>query len=234
MTSYHGGKQRIGRTIAQIIAEEVDEFDFNVKGYCEPFVGMCGVYQYIPDLFSSHIPKFKYKAGDINKSVIMMWNAAKRGWKPPNKKITKKEFMSLKVDGKSSAKKGFVGHVFGYMGKYFQPFDNRKSVKSIQKTSDNVSRIAKELKSVIFKSGGYTQYSNLKNFVIYCDPPYQIQAHYYKEEGTRRSFDHEEFWDWCRDMAMNNIVFVSEYKAPRDFICLWKSDKNKEKLFVLY
>ena len=55
MTTYHGGKQRIGKTLAQIFVEESigieGEYDFKIKGYCEPFCGMLGVYQYIPKLF---------------------------------------------------------------------------------------------------------------------------------------------------------------------------------------
>ena len=74
MTCYNGGKQRIGKRLSAIISEESldieDEYDFAIKGYCEPFCGMLGVYQHIPELFDNHVPKLKYKAGDINKSVL--------------------------------------------------------------------------------------------------------------------------------------------------------------------
>ncbi len=40
MTAYHGGKQRIGKELAEIIVEESisisDEEDFEIKVYCEP------------------------------------------------------------------------------------------------------------------------------------------------------------------------------------------------------
>jgi len=78
MTSYHGGKQRIGAKIAQIIksvSSQVEEqTGIRFKGYLEPFCGMLGVYQHIPELFSGHL-RFKYQAGDINESVIKMWKA---------------------------------------------------------------------------------------------------------------------------------------------------------------
>jgi site-specific DNA-adenine methylase len=87
MTSYHGGKQKIGKELAKIIYEtslEISEDEnFKIKGYCEPFCGMLGVYKHIPELFKDNKPKLKYKAGDMNKSVIMMWKAAQKGWKPP-------------------------------------------------------------------------------------------------------------------------------------------------------
>ena len=75
------------------------------------------------------------------------------------------------------------------------------------------------------------------NCVVYCDPPYK-GTKYYGEE-----FEHEEFYDWCRGVADKNIVLISEYQMPEDFICIWSkvhktsldTDKHYdrvEKLFV--
>ena len=85
MASYHGGKKRIGKELANIIVDEtiIEDEGWDLKGYCEPFCGMLGVYQHIPELFEDEGLKLKYKAGDTNKSVIMMLNEAKKGWKPP-------------------------------------------------------------------------------------------------------------------------------------------------------
>lgn len=244
MTSYHGGKQRIGKQLAEVMVDESlyisEDEGWIIKGYCEPFCGMLGVYQHIPELYEKKegLGKLKYKAGDTNKSVIMMWNATKKGWKPSTKITTRDQFMKLKTDGKSSARKGFVGHFYGYMGKYFQPFKTRKK-STLIKNIDRVERISKNLKNVTFKSGPYTQYSSLRNYVIYCDPPYQIQSHYYNEKSETLDFDHEKFWDWCRKMASNNIVFVSEYKVPKDFEKIYSIQSRttgrvrNEKLFVV-
>ena len=52
-----------------------------------------------------------------------------------------------------------------------------------------------------------------------CDPPYQGATKY------KDSFDHEKFWDWCREKAREgHSVFVSEYNAPDDFECLWEKE----------
>jgi site-specific DNA-adenine methylase len=236
MTSYHGGKQRIGKKIAEVIHKKSSEADFVIKGYCEPFCGMLGVYQHIPELFG---PRLKYFGSDLNKSVILMWKASQKGWKPPQKKISKKEFMRLKYDGKSSAEKGFIGHFYGYMGKYFQPFDDR--AKSTKNVTDRISSISEDLEDVKFSHGPYTKFSGLKNFIIYCDPPYSKQAHYYNESGDHvEPFDHEAFWSWCAKMSENNIVFVSEYKAPKGAAkCVWSciskttGKSQKERLYML-
>ena len=52
-----------------------------------------------------------------------------------------------------------------------------------------------------------------------CDPPYQNTTGY--KTGY---FDHEKFFDWCREQAKNNLVFVSEYTAPDDFIEVWSGE----------
>jgi len=221
MTQYHGGKQRIGEKLAKIMTEKSvaisEDEGWTIKGYCEPFCGMLGVYQHVPDMFKDY--ELKYKAGDQNKSVIIMWKEAQKGWCPSTKLVSREKFMTMKYDGKSSAEKGFVGHFYGYMGKYFQPFDSRRTIATAKRSSDKVSKIATNLKKVSFTSGSYTRYSNLKDYVIYCDPPYAKQSHYYTEFGDHVvPFNHEEFWDWCRMMSENNLVFISEYDAPLDFI----------------
>ena len=53
MTLYAGGKKRIGEEIANVIYDISNESNFKIKGYCEPFCGMMGVYQHIPELWKS-------------------------------------------------------------------------------------------------------------------------------------------------------------------------------------
>ena len=52
-----------------------------------------------------------------------------------------------------------------------------------------------------------------------CDPPYQGTTGY-----KTGAFDHDKFFDWCREQAKKNIVFVSEYNAPEDFDCVWQGE----------
>jgi len=246
MCCYNGGKQRIGKRLSSVIADESldieDEYDFKIKGYCEPFCGMLGVYKHIPDLFEDHKPKLKYKAGDINKSVIKMWQSSQKGWKPPTL-VNESEYNRLKKSTTDSALKGYVGHQYSYGGQYFEGYAPKygKS-KDTTAASNNVSNISKILKDVIFKPGIYTQYSNLKGYIIYCDPPYPNT--YYKHYG-KVDFDHDDFWNWCRKMSKDNIVFVSSYTAPKDFEEIFSSShklsganieirKRIEKLFLIY
>ena len=52
-----------------------------------------------------------------------------------------------------------------------------------------------------------------------CDPPYQGTTGY-----KTGAFDHGKFFNWCRDQAKKNVVFVSEYNAPDDFECVWQGE----------
>ena len=220
MTRYHGGKQRIGKEIAKIISEKVGEMDIEINGYCEPFCGMLGVYQHIPELFQNR--DMKYKAGDMNESVCMMWKAVQEGWIPPNS-CSQEKYNELQNDETSSAEKGYIGHQFSFGGGYFR--GHTEKCKGAQTYFKNVPakicKIARDLQDVEFSYGSYTQFSDLQNYIIYCDPPYVNTRCKYAEK-----FDSEEFWEWIRRMSKTNVIFVSEYVAPDDFECVFEKKKT--------
>ncbi len=247
MTSYHGGKQKIGGEIADEIYTVVRvierEYDITFKGYCEPFCGMLGVYQHIPALLEDHQPKIKYVAGDANESVIKMWQAAQKGWKPPTR-CSEKYFYDLKYSGKTSAVKGFIGHQYSFGGQYFQGYIGKYGRSPVQKTAaKKVNKISKKLYDTNFQAGSYTQFNHLKDYIIYCDPPYaKTECRYVGEDRSARGFDNEQFWEWVRKMSQCNLVLVSEANAPNDFESVWvkksksnikgKKNYNKEQLFI--
>lgn len=226
MTKYHGGKTRIGFNIAKCIYDVCESVDMDIKGYCEPFCGMCGVFQHIPELFE---PKYSlnYIASDINESVIKMWDALKRGWAPP-RECTREQFYALKGDGNSTAEKGFLGHACAFRGIYFATYyDKHNIVNERRKVIDRVSK----LKHVVFDVCSYDTYTNLFNHVIYCDPPYYNHSRYINEYNKYRTFDSENFYSWVNKISENNLVFLSEradipYHKLKDF-------KDNEKLYVV-
>lgn len=61
---------------------------------------------------------------------------------------------------------------------------------------------------------------NFEGCLIYNDPPYKGTKTY----NTSKNFDHNKFYDWCREQAKHNVVFVSEYNAPDDFECVWEQE----------
>lgn len=86
------------------------------------------------------------------------------------------------------------------------------AVRNAQKQSPN-------LKGVTLLNDDYERCSKAKNCIIYCDPPYQGTTSY-----KTGAFDHDKFWEWCRVMSKDNLVFISEYNAPADFKCIWEGE----------
>jgi site-specific DNA-adenine methylase len=209
MGTYHGGKVRIGEKLSEHIVSLMKKSGKKYTGYCEPFCGFCGVYRHIPDMFEEEFDtKFTYSAGDANGSVIKMWKGLQGTWNPPLK-CSKARFESLKYDGKESAEKGLVGHACSYRGDYFTTYFDKRPL-------ENTSLLFKEfgheeLSDVNFTHGSYTQFSHLRNFVIYCDPPYKSNSHYFDEKHKMKTFDINAFTDWCKTMKRKgNLIIISE------------------------
>ena len=222
MCQYHGGKYRTGKYIATHLKGDDDTI-----GYCEPFLGMGGVYKH-----RAMNEGKRYLAGDYNESVVKMWQGLQTGWSPDRKFTTKEEFMMLKNNGISSAEKGFIGHFFTFRGTYFDGYClRRKSTKTMNNKIDELIHIGKQIDDVEISAGSYTQFSHLKNYVIYCDPPYSKMNKYFDEYHKKRHFDNDKFWGWVRVMSVNNKVYVSEYSAPEDFTEIWSL--KEEKLYSL-
>lgn len=70
-----------------------------------------------------------------------------------------------------------------------------------------------QLEQLELYSKNYNEIEIPKGSIIYCDPPYSGVAEY--SEGN---FNYEEFWNWVREAGKKNKIYVSEYKAPGDFI----------------
>lgn len=79
------------------------------------------------------------------------------------------------------------------------------------------------IKDCNFIQGDILSYNFLPNSVIYVDPPYKNTKKY----GVSKNFNYEIFWDKIRQLSKDNYVFVSEQKAPNDFIPIWELKTNR-------
>lgn len=146
---------------------------------------------------------------------------------------------------------GFVGFGCSYSGKFFRGYAKDSSGRnyclnaknSIQKKIDN------GLLNADFYCKDYKEWLDVENCVVYCDPPYNnTEPLDYKVtyKGKRLDkFNSEVFWEDMRKLSQKNLVFISEYEAPSDFIAIWEQevkldmrnkegskDKRIEKLFI--
>ena len=231
MVSYHGGKQKIGKEIADIINSFRDES--GLTSYVEPFCGMLGVYKHVSGFSSFFI-------NDANKSLIKMWKKFKNNTDTDLEYFTNKletnrdEFNLYKLDGKSNWKKGFIGHFYDFRGIYFSSYKIR-GIETLKKSILNCIQISKKLKldDTKITQNSYKKI-DVSNSIIYCDPPYEKQSKYYDDKReVNKDFIKKEFIMWCYDMKKkNNIILVSEYQMEDPnfkeiFSC------GKEKLYVL-
>ena len=115
-----------------------------------------------------------------------------------------------------SATKGFVGHEYSFGGQYFKGYRGMyKNASQFPKAVDRVLQVGSMVSDVEFYHGDYTQFSDLSNYIIYCDPPYSSYNAYYDETNKRKKFNTSDFWKWVKSMSDRNLVFVTEYEIPK-------------------
>jgi site-specific DNA-adenine methylase len=220
MTSYQGGKKRIGKQIYQVISEVEKILSPGKKlPYFEPFVGMGGVLRHF-----AQEPDRKTSACDANIDLILMWKALQKGWKPPTH-TTRKEYERLKHSEEHSPERAFIGIVASYGGVFFAGNYrlHYSDTNYLMEGYRGLMNILPDIRSTRFLNP--RSYDTFKPIgkLIYCDPPYKdnkIQSVYFKH------FDHEHFWKTMREWSKQNIVIVSERKAPKDFKKIWCTESR--------
>lgn len=234
---YMGSKSRIAKEIVPIIQSYID--DNNIHNYLEPF---CGGGNVIDKVKCEH----KY-ASDVQPYLIALLKQTQKDTSVFPETITLEEYKDVK-DNKEKYPAwyvGLVGFCASFGGKFFNVY-GRDSKGSRSISNERIRNLIKQslnLKDIQFTCCDFRNIKpTIKNFVIYCDIPYKNSTKYKVDD-----FPYDEFYDWCRQMAKNNIVLVSEYNMPNDFECIWQKEiktslcidrantdlKRTEKLFII-
>jgi len=229
---YMGSKARHAKELLPIILAGRTEGQW----YVEPFVGGANM---IDKVDGNRI------GADVNEPLINLWRAVSVGWLPPSE-FTEEQYHVVKTDMDiHNPMTAYAGFSLSYAGKWFggwgRGFTAKGSPRNYVDESYRASiRDFPKLKGVRFENKTYQDLDIPANSIIYCDPPYKDTTKY------KDSFDHEPFYEWCRQKHKEgHKVFVSEYQMPDDFICVWSkevnssltkdtgSKKGTEKLFTL-
>ena len=190
----------------------------NITTYIEPFVGGGNMIDKI---------KCETKVGiDNNHYLISMWKELQSGWKPPLH-ISEEEYYLVR-DNKDNYPPHYValvGFCATFGAKWFDGYarGNKSDGTPRDMSNEAIRNILKQLPNVMdveFICDDYRNLKDVKDALIYCDPPYANTTKY------KDNFNHDEFWDWVRKVSKNNIVLVSEYNAPNDFDCIWSKGVN--------
>jgi DNA adenine methylase len=218
---YSGSKTRYIKDIVPIVTKNLKEGQY----YVEPFVGGASTFSAV-----NHPLKI---GNDSNKHVIDMWNFFKKGGKPP-KFIKKEIYNSIRDDYRNRTMKypshliGYVGNACSYGGAWWNGYANYNPNKNENHIIEAYNGTIKQLNNFkyfsnsLFLNKNYEDLEIPKNSIIFADPPYANTKKY-----CDKDFNHKKFWDWCRKMKNDgHTIFISEYSAPPDFICVWEKKKK--------
>ena len=232
---YMGSKNRIANEILPIILKDRKENQY----YIEPFCGGLGTFDKVTG----------NRIGiDKNKYLIAMWKGLQENREKPME-ISKELYSKARTEYNNGTNIqfddfliGWIGWMASFNGRFFDGGYSGKTATRdyVDEQIRNTLKQVELLKGAIFVSGDYSDLEIFENSIIYCDIPYKDTKQY----STSKNFDHNKFWQWCRNMtAQGHQVFISEYQAPDDFICVWQKEvtnsmnttltyKPVERLFV--
>lgn len=237
---YMGSKARIAKYILPIILKERKENQWYVELFSGGLNTICQV-------------QGKRLANDKNRYLIAMWEGLQKGLGRPLI-ITKELYSQARKEYNngtnlefSDFQIGWIGWMGSYNGRFF---DGGYSGHCVGKTKrdyigEQIRNTESQISSIMdvrLFSKDYSEFDFKEPCLIYCDIPYKDTKQY----AVSKDFNHNKFWQWCRDMkAKGHTIFVSEYNAPDDFKCVWEKEvantikqnskgmRATEKLFTL-
>ena len=223
---YMGSKNKYCPFIVPIIQKTID--DNNIKEYIEFFVGGANVIDKIE--CDSRI------GYDRSKTLIALLDQASKDFslipENGNREMWDKGKSFVK-DGKDCDLELYEIGAIEFLGSFSNGGFPRGYAKNkdgrnyYQEAYRNLEKQAPNLKDIIFKNSNYEEINpkDFSNKVIYLDPPYQNTKKYgYTKDNV---FNYEHFWNWVRELSKNNIVFISEQYAPKDFEIVWEKDVKR-------
>lgn len=188
--------------------------------YVEPFVGGGNMIE--------HVDGYRIGA-DGDKDVIKALKCIKNypyALPRNNQELDESRYKALKYKAKNTPHllnevDCYISFACSFGAKKWGGYPRDKTVKRdlIAEQFRAAQKQSAKLVRCILKHSDYDKLNIPDNSIIYCDPPYQGTTGY----GTK--FNHDEFWQWCRDKSKEgHQVFISEYSAPGDFICVWSKE----------
>ena len=205
--SYLGGKANSAAHILEVLNDPL----FDGLDYVEPFLGYAHVMRRV-------VNKRTYAGSDANPLLMTLLRAVQKGRTMPH--ITPDEYERLKRQSGVNLRRAVAAFTYSFNGKewggYTAKYRGCASTGTRYPPEERKRYYQKLHENEAFRAAKLTlqSYTRLtpKKKLIYCDPPYQESTAY----GTGE-FDHERFWATMRRWSRDNVVFISEYRAPPDF-----------------
>ena len=208
---YVGSKRRIAKHILPIMLQH----RIDGQTWVEPFVGGGNM---IEKVSGARI------GADINKWAIEGLISIRDHvdeLPKSNKEFTKEDYARLRASD-DYKHKGFAGFSYSFGAKWLGGWaQNKRGRDYVAQAYRSAIRQHKLIQGVELLACSYSMLPLPPSSLIYCDPPYRGVIGYKTEK-----FDHDKFWQWCRDMSeAGHTVFISEYSAPDDFECIYEREQ---------
>jgi len=235
---YMGSKNRIAKHILPIILKDRKDGQW----YVEPFVGGANMIDKVNgNRIGADSNFYLIEALKLIRSNIDLLPEN-------NNEFTEDNYNNSKpkkgIDHKFTAGIiGVAGFAYSFGAKWFGGWSRGKNSKGVDRdyvaeSHRNLTKQSKLLQGINLFNANYFDLTIPKESIIYCDIPYFGTTKY------KDAFGHERFWQWCREKTKaGHKVFISEYNAPADFVCVWEKEiqsglntnttkKGVEKLFI--
>lgn len=211
---YMGSKRRIGNELFNIIKQHSGLYGGN---WVEPFVGGANMIQYVQDDMFGQWDRY---ANDYNQYVVACLKAYADGWRITYDNVDEDLYNDIKRDWKkggdkySDEIKGFVGICCSFGSKWMDGLarDSEEQRNYCNAGNRNLTKQTPLIQNINWQTGDYNNMTLPDNGIIYCDPPYA------NARGYGLKFNHNEFYQWCRDKKKQGYhIYISEYSMPDDF-----------------
>ena len=214
--SYVGGKAK-----AHFIIDILNHPAFDGMDFYEPFVGYAHILRRVER-------KRSYTASDSHPLLITLLQSLHRGDPMPGH-ISRQKYDQLRLSGENSLEASVACFAYSFNGKAWGGYSPTYTRRSGRVDDQAGSRLkyykllqnSSSFKASIITLSDYKDHTPT-NSLVYCDPPYRNTQGY---KGT--SFDSDEFWQTATKWSLEgNIVLVSEYVAPHDWVCVAQAPKQ--------
>lgn len=206
---YMGSKRRIAKHILPIMLQEAEKHGLTT--WVEPFVGGGNMIDKVPK-------SYKRVGYDVNDHTIHAMIGIRDHLDELPDSVSEGLYKTIKgtapdpVNSWIRFEMSFASKLDGGYARNSLGTDYAKCAKNLAHKQSPL------IQGIDFHCANY-QDLDFKDCLIYCDPPYKDSTGY-----AVKGFNHDDFYDWCRNQAKKNIVFVSEYSMPDDFIEVWHGE----------
>lgn len=204
---YLGGKSRIAKDLAELIDSIREPGQWVWDAFCGGLSMSVALSKKGPVLST-----------DANAALINLYLAVQQGWDPPCD-VSREQHAEAMLYPETDPRKALIGFGCSFGGCWFESYAGgfNGPLTYSQLARRNVLREIEALRGSCFACVDFVrEQPKPVSAVLYLDPPYAGTATY---KGVS-PFNHEAFYERCRQWAAFAHVFISEYAFPFGH-CVW-------------